>query len=206
MVLCGNHRNLLTRWLRQRLLIHRFASVVDAERTRLGAVGERRQEIRELFARVAQRYIRGSGFVIHLPQRQRAVAIRESLRTRVSLPTRRSLCRRSSTLLHAVRAAPWPGWRRNGYAEVKAMALRRAKLGDRVKFSERKHRVGPRARRSCSCNFLCRWLKQSDLRSWINCSSHSASETERKPRSCALLSTGAAAAIASPSAGSLAPL
>ena len=34
------------------------------------------------------------------------------------------------------------------------MALRRAKLGDRVKFSERKHRVGPRARRSCSCNFL----------------------------------------------------
>ena len=97
----------------------------------------------------------------------------------------------------------------NGYAEVKAIALRRAKLGDRVKFSERKHRVGPRARRSCSCNFfvgLCRWLKQSDLRSWINCSSHSASETERKPRSCALLSTGAAAAIASPSAGSLAPL
>ena len=34
------------------------------------------------------------------------------------------------------------------------MALKRAKLGDRVKFSERKHRVGPRARRSCSCNFL----------------------------------------------------
>jgi hypothetical protein len=39
-----------------------------------------------------------------------------------------------------------------------------------------------------------------------NTSSHSASETERKPQSCALLSTGAAAAIASPSAGSLAPL
>ena len=73
----------------------------------------------------------------------RAVAMRESLRLPSSpwrCPNGRTAC--NSVLdrrEHSDRRVLEAETRSNGYAEVKAMALRRAKLGDRVKFSERKH-------------------------------------------------------------------
>ena len=47
-VLRGNPGKLPMRWLWQRLLIHRFAPVVDAGRAHLGAIGECHKQVGQL--------------------------------------------------------------------------------------------------------------------------------------------------------------